>query len=267
MSGQKPVSIIHKFTTSMKRKPSATLFVLITAVILISPEILNAQSKVAFNSGVDLMSRYIWRGLNPGGSSPSIQPTLEMTAGSFTLGSWGAFSMSDGLTVQETDLYLSYAFREMLTFTITDYFLPDEAISNNNYFEYNKDKTGHVLEASLSFNGTEKIPFSLLAAINLWGADARKANGDLRHSTYFELGYNGKCQETDYSVFIGFTPDNPDSDKGETGYYGPYAGVINMGITVNREITVTDKFCLPVSTSFIINPQAENIFLVFGISF
>ena len=77
--------------------------------------------------------------------------------------------MSDGLTVQETDLYLSYAFREMLTFTVTDYFLPDEAISNNNYFEYNKDKTGHVLESSLSFNGTEKIPFSLLAAINLWG--------------------------------------------------------------------------------------------------
>ena len=251
----------------MKRKPAANLFVLITAIILMSPEYLNAQSKVAFSSGADIMSRYIWRGLNPGGSSPSIQPTLELTTGSFTLGSWGAFSISDGLTVQETDLYLSYTLKEAFTITVTDYFLPDEALTNNNYFEYNPDKTGHILEVSASFNGTEKIPFNLLAAVNIWGADARRANGDLQHSAYLELGYNGSCRNTDYNLFMGFTPNSPDIEKGESGFYGPYAGMINLGITVNRDIAINDKFSLPVSTSFIINPQAENIFLVFGISF
>ena len=251
----------------MKRKPAANLFVLVTAVILMSPEHLNAQSKVAFNSGADIMSRYIWRGLNLGGSSPSIQPTLELTTGSFTLGSWGAFSVSDGMTVQETDIYLSYTFRETFTVSVTDYFLPDEALTNNNYFEYNQDKTGHILEVSASFNGTEKIPFNLMAAVNVWGADARKANGDLQHSTYLELGYNGNCRNMDYQLFMGFTPNSPDSESGETGFYGPYAGVINLGITVNREIAITDKFSLPVSSSLLINPQAENIFLVFGISF
>lgn len=251
----------------MKRKPVTILFVFITAIIFLSPGWLHAQSKAAFNSGADLMSRYIWRGLNLGGSSPSIQPTLELSAGNFTVGAWGAFSMSDGQTVQETDVYLSYTHRDILTFSITDYFLPDEALSNNNYFEYDKDKTGHVLEALASFNGTEKIPFSLLAAINIWGADARKANGDLQHSTYIELGFIGKCLDMDYNVFMGFTPNSPDIEKGEIGFYGPYAGVINLGVTVNKEITVTDNFSLPVSTSFIINPQAENVFLVFGISF
>jgi hypothetical protein len=56
------------------------------------------------------------------------------------------------------------------------------------------------------------------------------------------------------------------TDTGETGYYGSGPGVINLGITASREIRITETFSLPVSASLITNPQAENIFLVFGIS-
>jgi len=256
----------YKKQSPMKKNTLTFLLGTTLAILLWHPMKTTAQTETSFNSGVDLMSRYIWRGLNLGGSSPSIQPTLEYNLGGFTIGTWGAFSMSDGVKIQETDLYLSYNIKDMFSITITDYFLPVDTLENNNYFEYNEDKTSHLLEASVSFDGTEKIPFTLLAAVNFWGADALKADGKKQFSTYLELGYNGTCKGVDYNLFMGFTPTSPDQDKGESGFYGPYAGVINLGITVSREIQITDKFSLPVTTSFIVNPQAENVFLVVGIS-
>jgi len=222
--------------------------------------------ETSLNSGADFMSRYVWRGLQLGGSSPSIQPSLEFTAGNFTAGTWGALSVSNNLTVQETDLYLSYSIKEMFSVTVTDYFLPDESLARNNYLEWKEDNTGHLLEASASFLGTDSIPITFLAAVNFWGADARHANNKKQYSTYFELGYHGTCKEVEYNIFIGGTPTNPDSEAGETGYYGPEAGITNIGITAIKNIAITDKFTLPVSTSFIINPQSENVYLVFGIT-
>lgn len=222
--------------------------------------------ETSLNTGADIMSRYIWRGLQPGGSSPGIQPSLEFTANNFTAGTWGAFSVSNNLTVQETDLYLSYAIKEMFSVTVTDYFLPDESLARNNYFEWKEDNTGHLLEASASFTGTDSIPFTFLVAVNFWGADARNINNKKQYSTYFELGYQGTCKEVEYNIFIGGTPTNPDSEAGETGYYGTEAGITNIGIAAIKYITITDKFTLPVSTSFIINPQSENVYLVFGIT-
>lgn len=218
----------------------------------------------SLNSGADFMSRYVWRGLQLGGSSPSIQPSLEFTAGSFTAGTWGAFSVSNNLTVQETDLYLSYSIKEMFSVTLTDYFLPDESLARNNYFEWKEDNTGHLLEASASFLGTDSIPFTFMAAVNVWGADARHVNNKKQYSTYFELGYYGNFKDVDYNIFIGGTPTNPNSEVGETGFYGNEAGITNIGITAIKNIAITDKFTLPVSTSFIINPQSENVYLVFG---
>jgi len=158
---------------SMRQKTKNLFWAVLTAFVFI-PGLINAQIETSFDAGADIMSRYIWRGLNLGGSSPSIQPSLEFSAGNITIGTWGAFSFSDGRTMQETDLYLSYNIKEMFTITLTDYFFPDEMAGNNNYFEFDQDSTGHLLEAMISFDGTEKIPFSLMAAMNFWGADARK---------------------------------------------------------------------------------------------
>lgn len=221
---------------------------------------------ISFNPGVDLMSRYIWRGLNLGGSSPSIQPSLEFTAGKFTIGSWGAFSTNNGLTIQETDLYATYNFCDAFSLTVTDYFLPDESAANNHYFEMDQDSTGHVLEGTANFNGTEKIPFTFSASVNFWGADARHADLKKQYSTYFELGYEAAINEVEYRVFIGGTSNSPDTDKGESGYYSDSPGITNIGITAEKKIAITDKLSLPVTTSFIINPKTEKVFLVVGFS-
>lgn len=235
----------------------------ITALIIL-PGFLNAQDKSSLSVSTDIVSRYVWRGLEFG-NSPAIQPTIEYTKGKFTAGFWGSYA-TNGANVQEADLYLSYSPVEAFTVTLTDYFFPDHSIASNNYFEYDADSSAHIFEGALTFNRTEKIPLSLMVAVNFYGADARNADGDIFYSTYVELGYSTELNGTPVDFFLGFTPNDADEDKGEVGFYGNGPGVVNLGMTASKDIKISDSFTLPLYTSLIFNPQAENVFMVLGLS-
>ncbi len=223
------------------------------------------KSSNPFSLSCDLMSRYVWRGTDFG-ASPSIQPGISYTKGGLTVGAWGAYATN--LTgVQEADLYLSYSPIDMLTFTVTDYFFPDD-VNANHYFDYKDTSTGHIFEASVSFNGTKKLPFSILVASNLYGADAVKykdtgENDGIQYSSYAELTYSFK----NLDVFMGANLTSPNEDRGETGFYGDGIGIVNLGITSSRDIKLGSEYTLPLSISLITNPQAEKIYLVAGLSF
>lgn len=237
---------------------------------------LQAQEESSpLNVSADIMSRYVWRGVNFGGNTPSIQPGITYDFGSekhaFTLGAWGAYSVG-GNMFQEADLYLSYSFNSVASITLTDYFFPADDYSSPRYFNYKDKLTGHVFEAMASFDGTEKIPFSLLFAMNLYGADARRikadgSDGGIMMTKYIELGYTRSIGNTEFNIFVGATPDDPNEKLGETGFYRNISeGVINTGIKISKEIKINDKFSLPVHSQLIINPESESIFLVFGFS-
>jgi hypothetical protein len=246
-----------------------TLFSLSTVFVF------SQDSPVQF--GGDFMSRYIWRGLNLGGNSPSIQPTLKLNlatenkVSAFTVGAWGAFSLSQ-LTAQEADLFVTYTFKQMIGLTVTDYFFPtDVTTARNHYFDYNPSTTGHLLEGAISFNGTEKVPVTFMFAVNFYGNDKRKLTadstaGNLVYSKYMEIGYFRTIPGgVDLKGFIGAALDNPDKIYGGMGYYlNRSAGIVNVGVTASKKIPITDKFVLPVQSSLIFNPEAQNIFIVFG---
>lgn len=224
--------------------------------------------KAKLESGADIMSRYVWRGKDFG-SSPSIQPSLKLSLGNFAIGTWGAFAVNNYSQFQEADLYLSYTWKEKAQFIFTDYFFPNETPgAKNNYFEYNDTLTSHVFETTLSWLGTDKLPLSLLVATNFYGFDARHDDGSLFYSTYIELGYSGSLNGTDYNLFAGFTPNKPTQDDKDafitSGYYGETMGFVNLGVKAKKNVQITEEFSLPMTTSLIVNPMAENIFLVFG---
>jgi len=226
--------------------------------------------------GVDITSRYVWRGLNLGGNAPSIQPSLSLSFGnekhSLSVGTWGAYTMGGAQTFQEADLFLTYSYSEMVSVTLTDYFFPDDMGTSPKYFDYGKNTTGHLFEATLGLNGPEQFPISLVFAMNFYGADTRKINddgsaGDIFMSKYIELGYAHSVKGVDVYYFIGAALDNPDEDKGEIGFYGNQSmGLINLGVSASKSIEVTEKFSIPISTSLNFNPDSERIFLVLGIS-
>lgn len=242
-----------------------------------------SQEKVSLDLGTDIVSRYVWRGTQYCGNSPSIQPYSSITYSNFQFGFWGSYSVSDLVTNQELDTYISYSFlKDIISATITDYYFPDN--SDYNYFNYAANTTGHILEGTLSFNGTEKIPFTFLAAMNFFGADAAKIESNptntnfnkktgIQYSNYFELGYSKSFESADFNAFVGFTLSNPRQEDltsgfiGETGFYGDKAGIVNIGFSISKQLQISKNYSLPIGVSLITNPETKKIYMVFKLTF
>ncbi len=204
--------------------------------------------------GVALYSRYIWRGLDFG-NAPSFQPAVTFTAGGFSIGEWGAYSISGvGSVYSEDDLWASYAVSTPSagTFTLiaTDYFFPSAGMK---YFNYKGDGAGaHTIEAGLSYGGPDKFPITLSGYMNV--------HNDVDNTTYFEASYPFTVQSVFGSVVVGAT------GGGDNGFYGPTNfQVINIGLNFSKDIVITDKFSLPISASIIVNPNIEQSYLIVGI--
>ena len=238
--------------------------VIIAVALLVSGVMgASAQSKGVFAVGADLVSSYVWRGVvqdvkSPKGT-PNIQPSLTYTKGALTLGAWGSGAFTGG--VKEVDIYATYAVSSLFSVTVTDYNWNSSADANlkETYFEYSKDKTGHVFEGTLSYAGTTSLPLSVSLNTMVYGADKKAADATKQaYSTYYELGYpladNAK-------LFLGGTL-NESVNYGTTGF-----AVTNVGVKVSKNLVFTDKFSLPVYGVFGLNPCAESAFFVAGITF
>jgi hypothetical protein len=230
--------------------------------------------------GADFVSRYIWRGKDYG-NSPAIQPNVAFSVAGLKIGTWGCYGLNEYKTkindstivdmghYAETDFFVSYTYN-WFTLGITDYFFPNPQNPNygNKYFNYNNKTTGHSLEVSLSFNGTDKIPLQVFAGTFIYGADKGKdstgvyGTGDKNNfSTYLEASYLFTIKKigVDLKPFIGGIPMG-------SAFYGEKAGIVNLGFTATKPIRITKGFTLPVYASVITNPQAQSIFFVFGLT-
>ena len=188
--------------------------------------------------GADVVSRYVWRGSDYGNAA-AIQPFIERGMGKIIIGAWGSWSISPGMYYNSND-------KEMISessgnecdlyvsmdvgsfgFTLTDYFFP-EYNGADEFLNINK----HTIELSVK---TGMGSVSILTAVNLMG-------GENPNSSYLELGYG--------AFLLGFG----NGDYSVDGDFIP----ISIGVNAVRE---------NISVSYIINPNKETSFLVFGASF
>lgn len=209
--------------------------------------------------GADIVSRYIWRGIESGGNSPSIQPNIKFSTGGFSLGMWGALPTANPDALNEMDLYTGYSFdlntSGSLYFGLTDYMFPNSGVKIGNFNNYDdEDGPGaHYIEFNLAYSGPESLP--IYASINIFFYNLKN------NPMYFELGYSTTVKDVPLSIFLAGTPGE------ETMYYGvDNFSIINTGIKVSKEIKITDSFSLPVFGSVILNPASEDLFYVFGFS-
>ncbi len=196
--------------------------------------------------GADMVSRYVWRGTDFG-NAPAIQPTLEYSKKGFSVGAWGSYSLSSNTGGLEADLYVSYAFDFGLSLSITDYYFPGEQLINDNNALYPLrngsyfDGSSHILEAGVGYGIGD---LSLSANYMFVGAE---------QDMYFEAKY----AFGPFAAFVGAGNEQYTSDNSFT--------VCNVGISASKDIHVSDKWTLPVSSTFILNPDTEQVHLVFDI--
>ena len=202
--------------------------------------------------GADVVSRYVWRGADFG-ESMVVQPGLTFAFGDLEVGAWGSYSISaSGAGANENDLWTSYTVSApngaSFTLGFTDYYFPApdaEAGFRNG--------DAHTLELSLGFSGPESFPLSLYGGMLVYNDDDS--------SVYLEASLPVSAIEgVDVGLVAGMV-------AGASGFYGTEgAGLINLGISAGSEVEITESFALPVSVSWIVNPDADRAYLVFGMS-
>ena len=145
----------------------------------------------------DLVSHYMWRGIDMGGIS--IQPEAGISWKGLSLSAFGnaGFAKEDP---QEFDLTLGYVYKGF-NIGITDYWATGTD-PQNRYFFYQDKETAHQFEANLGY--TCKYG-SIQAYTMFWGNDY-KINGDRAYSTYVELSVPFRAGGLDWDARVGITP-------------------------------------------------------------
>ncbi|MEQ9265874.1 MAG: TorF family putative porin [Balneolaceae bacterium] len=217
-------------------KKTSLLLATALVILLAGSDMVKAQTEVS--TSVDLYSTYVWRGVAYSG--PSWQPGIEVSNGGFAIGAWGSQGY-DGF--QEMDLYAGYSFDFGLSLGITDYFYPSTSTGASGPF---LDGDSHAFELNLGY-GMDAFSFS---ANYIAGG-----SGSVGDDIYFEAGYS--LDQAD--LFIGAGDGWHSSDT--------EFAVVNIGIGTSKEIVITDSFSLPVSGAVILNPDTEDLYILFGFSF
>ena len=219
---------------SIKNFSSSFKFSLLILIALMSTNISYSQ-----DFGADLVSSYVWRGTQFG-SGAHIQPYMDLGSGNLSGGVWGSFPTSAKGGGNELDLWVSYDFGP-LALTVTNYTFPGEA--------------GAYSKGEGLFNGDYT---EIAASTSIIGVDLSAGYFTEVEALYIELGTSIGAVD----VALGYGDDQSDPFYADGG-----SGLVNMSFSGSKDIQISDSYALPVFGSFIINPEAETAFLVFGISF
>ncbi len=216
--------------------------------------LLTINSHAQISVGADIYSRYIWRGVDYG-NSPSFQPYISYGIAGLKVGAWGSYSFatSTGSVYSENDLWASYSYSSNAgTFSaiFTDYYFP---YTNLKYFDYDgSGKGAHTLETGISYSGDDKLPIKFSAYYNF--------HNDVDNAIYLQLDLLFSVSTFNFDLFAGASPK-------KCAWYGTDKfEFINVGLIVTKQIEITDKFSIPFNISYIINPNIEVSYLIFGIS-
>ncbi len=207
----------------------------------------------SFGIGADIVSRYVWRGLDFG-ESMSIQPSLSFSHGGFQIGAWGSWSVSaDGAGSNESDLSVSYSFGN-LTVGFNDYYFPSPDPGWPEGYGF-LNRRAHTFEPYVSYSGRVDILAGLAFAPDTENEDVGR-----ERSLYVEAGVPFEVESVEVRIHAGMV-------GGASGFYvTDGAALVNVGITVAKPIEITESFSLPVNVAYIVNPDSERSFLVFGMN-
>jgi len=236
----------------------------IFVIILFCISGISFAQDLSLNVNADLVSRYIWRGINVNDAF-NIQPALTLSVSGFSFGFWSSYSLTNNLDYnnfgQELDTWIgyNYAFENGMSVgaIVTDYYFPNAGVPWGNWDNYdNPDGPGaHTIETGLLLKGPNSFPISLSGYVAIYN--------DEGNNTYFQADYPVTVAEVALNFFVGASGGSE-----ENPIYGTETfNVINIGIKASKSIKITEDYSLPIYASFIMNPRVEISYLVFGLTF
>ena len=221
-------------------------------------------------ASLDLVSNYLWRGIDMGGIS--LQPELGISWKGLSLVAEANKCFKDG-GVDDIDLTLSYS-RWGFNIGVIDYWTKDTD-SENRYFYY--DAHGpHQLEGNIGYT----CKYFSLQAYTMFAGNDFKINGDRAYSTYVEISVPFKAGGLDWDIRAGITPMESAGNTTKKKVQGLLSEIeviekhyeYGEGFTCNMASVRATKtfyfknFKLPLFAEFHANPYLQKAYFMAGIS-
>lgn len=228
-----------------KRRGLATAMALLAAMAAA-----NAQDKVEATMQADVVSQYLWRGQELG--QVSLQPSLGLSYKGLSLTAWGSVGLSEPSDTKELDLTLAYSVGGF-NIGVTDYWFNSP---NERYFCYGAHSTSHVFEANV---GYDFGPVGVQWYTNFAGNDGVGNGGSRAYSSYVEISAPFRLAGCDWSAAVGAVPYATDFYSSADGF-----AVTNVSLKASKDISVTERFAIPLFAGLAVNPSTEKTYLYCG---
>ena len=218
---------------------------------------------VRFSGGTDIVSAYVWRGVWEAG--PSLQPTLALAAGNFSVTAWGSVDFASS-SYKEMDLTLAYTLGPV-TLSLADLYWEGSANVPGNigrhYFRFGADAP-HRVELGAAWRISGKVPLTLAWNTVLFGAADVNDTGKRAYATYVELSYPFVVRGVEMKAGVGVVPWNAVGTYGiDRGFY-----VQNVFLNGGKSWSIRNAGSLRIGifTGLSWNPAAEDANFVGGVS-
>lgn len=222
---------------------------ILALILTIGASDLAAQGR--FNVGLDLKNMHYWRGLRVSDGFITA-PTVGYFNGGFAIFSWGGIAL-DGDFREVTNI-ISYT-TGGFTVAVADIF-NFSGVANPQYFNFDADETGHIIDLSVAYNFGDRAPFRIMAATIIYGND-RDIRGNNRYSTYIEAGFpvkrEGFTVEPFVALGLALSGEATDMLYGDRNF-----DMVNIGIAVSRDVKL-GTFNMPVTTRLAMNPSLDQV--------
>lgn len=228
-----------------RRRGLATAMALLAAM-----SAANAQDKVEATIQADVVSQYLWRGQELG--QVSLQPSLGLSYKGLSLTAWGSVGLSEPGDTKELDLTLAYS-TGGFNIGVTDYWFNSP---NERYFCYGAHSTSHVFEANVGYNFG---PVGVQWYTNFAGNDGVGNGGSRAYSSYVEVSAPFRLAGCDWSAAVGAVPYATDFYSSADGF-----AVTNVSLKASKDISVTERFAIPLFAGLAVNPSTEKTYLYCG---
>lgn len=208
------------------------------------------RSAFSINFGADLVSRFLWRGVEFG-NTWTLQPNVSITWNEFNLYFWNSSALQNSRTyaLDYFSVSLSHAFHigtGTLLVSANDWFSPP-APDTAFFFNF-KDNWlgGHYFEATIAYTIAESFP--LTATVS------HIAYNDPDRPWYVELAYPIHA------------PNDVNINLQAGGVFGPSGwykttkngfNFINLTATVSKSVVASPSLSIPVSAIFVVNSVKE----------
>jgi hypothetical protein len=201
-----------------------------------------AQDSTKVNTAFSISSKNFWRGAVYGNNVPSLQGSVAISRRNFEVGACGT-SPLNGTSVGYgiwMELYASYNIGRF-NITVDDYFFFNEDDHDNDYFNWNRNSTQHLVETRLKY-AVDKF--------NITGSYVAYASESSVNALYFEGEY---FIIPELSVLAGYV-----AGESYLNFYND-SGITHIGVAGNRKIQVSKIFEIPVKAALYASPNYKNI--------